>query len=409
MNIDGKKPTSSWTRAKDLGLDGMRVSTDYYNSQAYFEAERDRVFARAWLAVARVEEVPANGDYTICEIPTLKANLLLVRGKDGVLRAFHNACSHRGVKLVCQQAGSAAAFSCPYHAWVYNLDGTIKGLPAATDFPDLDKQKDGLAPVHVGIWNGFIFVNLAKEPPQTLGEFLGETGARFADLPLQDYPYVTSISQDIDTNWKHISNAFTEGYHLGVLHKNTLPFVYDAANPHTDYFGVSFEGLHSAATIGRNGTWTPTEPVSKFVIEQAMHEASRYADSPGDQTSMLDHPSLNRDKIPFPMEEVINIFPNFQIQVLHDSYFWYTYWPMGPDKMRWEARLHKKRGPSSFRSEFAEASMMAASRDVMTEDSSMGRLQQIGLASGGRKEIILGENEFFLKKFLVTLDDYIAS
>ena len=409
MNIDGKKPNSSWTRAKDLGLDGMRVSTDYYNSQAYFEAERDRVFARAWLAVARVEEVPANGDYTICEIPTLKANLLLVRGKDGVLRAFHNACSHRGVKLVCQQAGSAAAFSCPYHAWVYNLDGTIKGLPAATDFPDLDKQKDGLAPVHVGIWNGFVFVNFAKMPAQTLDEFLGEIGKRFADLPLKDYTHVTKFSQDIDTNWKHISNAFTEGYHLGVLHKNSLPYVYDATNPHTDYFGVRFGGLHSAATVGRNGTWTPTAPVSKFVMGQAMHETSRHTDSSSSHANLLDHSSVNLDNIPYPMEEVINIFPNFQMQVLHDSYFWYTYWPMGPDKMRWEARLHKRCGPSSFRSEFAEASMTAAGRDVMTEDSSMGRLQQSGLASGGRKEIILGENEFFLKKFLVTLDDYIAS
>src|SRR3546814_7355353 len=91
---------------------------------------------------------------------------------------------------------------------------------------------------------------------------------------------------------------------------------------------------------------------------------------------LIDHPSINPDQVDPIMEEAINIFPNTQIQVLTNGYLWYQYWPDGPNKMLWDVRLFLDRAPHSFRTEFAEASYIAASRDVMAEASSIGESQQ---------------------------------
>src|SRR3546814_6939852 len=88
-------------------------------------------------------------------------------------------------------------------------------------FPDVKCGHDGLPPVHAGIWNGFIFVNFAEEPEETLEEFLGEAGRLFGELPFHEYKHEIRFPQPLATNWKHISNAFTEGYHLGFLHKRS--------------------------------------------------------------------------------------------------------------------------------------------------------------------------------------------
>src|SRR3546814_5093708 len=81
-------------------------------------------------------------------------------------------CSHRGVALVCQERGNALTFRCPYHAWTYRADGSLSAVPSEKDFPHVDKEKNGLAPIHLDIWNGFIFLNFADTPEVSLREFL---------------------------------------------------------------------------------------------------------------------------------------------------------------------------------------------------------------------------------------------
>jgi phenylpropionate dioxygenase-like ring-hydroxylating dioxygenase large terminal subunit len=390
-------------RAPALGLNHPKIPASHYTSQERFELERERIFRRAWLAIARIEEVAEPGDYILSDLPTLSAKIIVVRGDDGIVRGFHNSCLHRGLALVREPAGNTSIFRCPYHAWTYGRDGALKALPAACEFPTVELGRDGLPPVHTAVWNGFIFVNLAKQPAQTLDEFLGLVGERFAEAPFSDYPHALQFVHDLDTNWKHIANAFTEGYHLGFLHKKTLPFVFVPENPLTDYHGVEIMGIHSANTVERNPNWRPSAPVMQFVAAAAMLSGSDAPTAP----SIVDHPSMNLDRIPYVMEEVINIFPNMQLQVLGNGYLWYTYWPIGPDKMRWEIRMYLAAKPTSYREEFIAEHLIVASRDVMTEDSSMSVLQHEGLSSGGLEDITLGENEYLLRHFAQSLDEWI--
>src|SRR4051812_29642572 len=109
------------------GLTDADFKIDYSNqlSPEQFEREVELVFKKSWLVLGHDLEIPRTGDFLVRDLPGLRANVLLTRGKDGALRAFHNVCRHRGAMLVCHQtAGNKRqGLSCPYHGWTYNLDG----------------------------------------------------------------------------------------------------------------------------------------------------------------------------------------------------------------------------------------------------------------------------------------------
>src|SRR3546814_13539382 len=108
--------TSHMTKARDMGLENGQVPVEYYTSPDYFAREQDMIFRRAWLMVGRVEEVSEPGDFIVRDLPTLDANVIISRGKDGNARAFHNPCSNRGVAVVCQEngRGSSRERGCTY-------------------------------------------------------------------------------------------------------------------------------------------------------------------------------------------------------------------------------------------------------------------------------------------------------
>ena len=158
-----KPAEGSWTEHyPELGTG--RVVFDV--TPEFYELERDAIFKRAWLNVGRVEQVPKPGSYFTKELPMAKTSIIVVRGNDGEVRAFHNVCRHRGNKLVWQDfprdetSGTCRQFTCKYHGWRYGLDGACTFVQQESEFFDLDKADYGLVPVHCDVWAGFIFVNL---------------------------------------------------------------------------------------------------------------------------------------------------------------------------------------------------------------------------------------------------------
>ena len=156
----------------------------------------------------------------------------MVRTTSGEVKAFHNICRHRGNKLVWndmpleETSGVCRQFTCKYHAWRYDLDGNLTFVQQEGEFFDLDKSRYGLVAVHCEVWEGFIFVNLADEPEQSLRDFLGPmiTG-------LEGYPFEKMTSRfyyrsEVKANWKLYMDAFQEFYHAPVLHANQSPTKY---------------------------------------------------------------------------------------------------------------------------------------------------------------------------------------
>ena len=197
-----------------------------YTNPEFFSLEVESVFLDSWLFVAHASQLPEPGDYLALEgLERMGHPIFLVRGRDGRIRAFYNACRHRGGPLIDQPAGSTGRhLICKYHAWTYDLKGELVGYPEAKNFPDGMKQKcPPLAQVQCDSWGGLVFVKLTQGGP-TLRAYLepiatevdsligdAATGAHFAE----------QRSIDIPCNWKLAGDGNIETYHVPFLHRNS--------------------------------------------------------------------------------------------------------------------------------------------------------------------------------------------
>src|SRR5689334_17828261 len=149
--------------------DARSLPAAAYTSAAFFDAEMAHVHRRSWFFVGRVDEVRAPGDYRA--VDTVAGPVLLVRDLAGELRAFANCCRHRGSRLL-EGSGNRRAIVCPYHGWGYRLDGSLAGAPDMDRTPCFRAEEQGLAPIRLAVWQGFIFLTLDAEAP-ALGAVLG--------------------------------------------------------------------------------------------------------------------------------------------------------------------------------------------------------------------------------------------
>ena len=175
-------------KCHELGTEPL--PTEPYVSEDHFERERNLIFRRSWINVGRIDEAPNAGDYFVRDIAMCKAWVLVIRGSDGIVRGFHNVCSHRGNTLARDERGSCpGSVYCHFHNWVYSDTDALIRVPDEENFFDLDKREHGLRPVNADVWEGFVFVHLDPEPAETLREYLGGMadqldGCRFHEMPL---------------------------------------------------------------------------------------------------------------------------------------------------------------------------------------------------------------------------------
>jgi phenylpropionate dioxygenase-like ring-hydroxylating dioxygenase large terminal subunit len=408
MDSDREDFTQYWTNAAHLGLDEITAPNEYYTSPEFFALERERIFRKVWLLSGRVEEVPNPGDYVVRSIPALKASAIVIRGRDGVLRAFHNSCSHRGVKVAPAEQGCALTLRCPYHGWLYGADGTLRSIPAEEEFPALDKSMNGLAPIALDTWNGFYFLNFDKKPTAGLAAFLGGIGELFGELPFGHYPYQGRISAELKANWKNSVNGFNEGYHVAQTHTRTLhPQITTRENPHFHYYDIQLFGPHFTSTNERNFAWRPTAPTLQFVVRQMTPAAMPNHDKSLSETDFLSHTSINRICMPNFGTETITLFPNSVLQPLANGYLWLQFWPIEVSRTHVEIRLCLAQEPTTLRERFAADNTLAAVRDVMSEDFAMAQLQQEGLETGGKERQLYGQNEPLLRYFVQVIEHYV--
>ena len=223
----------------------MRVPTDRYHSRKYQERERERLWMRVWQIAGRAEELPEAGDWKVHTI--YDQSFVLVRGKDGKIRGFVNACRHRGNRL-CSGKGHSARFTCRYHLWTFGLDGKL----LAVSKPDFDgtledfvgaKDELGLVPISVECFGGFIFINPDPDAPP-LDEFLGPAKEVLAAYRMDEWVAVgVNVRETLECNWKVVMDAFGEGYHVQGIHPE-LVGLSDMSRERFRAFG-----LHCASTV----------------------------------------------------------------------------------------------------------------------------------------------------------------
>ena len=186
-----------------------------YHEPAILEWERANVLRRDWVIVGRVDEAPDPGTYFLTELDG--EPILVVRGRDGELRAFYNVCQHRGTAVVEEQCGTAVRFQCPYHAWIYDLEGKLVRAKHTDDLDDFSFEGYGLRPIGCSTWQGFVFLNLDPDAAP-LADQLGDLDEHLARFDFGDLKSARTITYDVAANWKFIAENYSECYHCPPLH-----------------------------------------------------------------------------------------------------------------------------------------------------------------------------------------------
>jgi Rieske 2Fe-2S family protein len=195
----------------------------YYTDPDVFAREQESIFERMWFCAVRSSDLGAPGAFRKVQVG--RESVLVIRGRDGALRAFLNICRHRGAQLCTEPSGEVKRnLQCPYHAWTYGLDGKLVAAPNLTKMPDVDRVEYGLHTVHLREWLGYAWVSLADEPPSFEDDVQGSVAERLGDLAsiehyeTQDLEVGRRITYDVKANWKLIIENFMECYHCATIH-----------------------------------------------------------------------------------------------------------------------------------------------------------------------------------------------
>jgi len=371
-------------------------------SPEFYALEREAVFKRSWLNVGRVEALPRNGSYFTKELAVASTSIVVVRGLDGEIRAFHNICRHRGNKLVWQDypreetAGSCRQFVCKYHGWKYDLDGSCAFVQQESEFFDLDKKDYGLVAVHCDVWDGFIFVNLDREPRQTLDDFLGPMIRALEGYPFGEMTERFVVRAEVGSNWKLFIDAFAEFYHAPVLHARQTPAAFHlpalAAGFEAPYYQL--DGPHGVVSTAGIHPWLLSDEMIKPMERVTRSGLFGQWDAP----DIGDLPTgVNPGKCdPWGMDS-FSIWPNFTLLLWGQNwYLTYHYWPTAYNRHTFESTLYFM--PSKTpRERIAHEMAVCSMKEYALQDGNTLEATQTMLESGVLDRFPLNDQEILCR------------
>lgn len=390
---------SKGSLTESLGMKTGPVPMEPYRSPEFFEKERERIFGRSWLIMCREEEIPDGGDYIVRRIEVCKASIIISRGKDGSVRAFHNVCSHRGNEVLPDERGKANRFLCRYHNWTYGNDGRLIGVPDEQMFFDFDKKKCGLTPIACEVWEGFVFICMQSEPEVSLLDFLGDFATYFEGMDYIAAAHPVVFEAVLDCNWKVVSDAFSESYHIPAIHKETLGDTFASRqNPFAHLLSAQVFGPHRVNSMYGNDQYQPK--VSSLVEKLGQDALSTgnaiSAVSKETVENFLAHRAVNPTNSPSWSMDVNHIFPNTHIDSGQGGFFIHQYWPIDYNRTRHTAWFYIT-PPRTAVERFRTEQYIARVVEVLLEDLTNVERTQRGLESRAKDFMILQDNEVLLR------------
>lgn len=355
---------NSWDRR---GLPGWT-----YHSQALFDLERDHVFLNHWQVVGHVNDLPEKGDWITYDM--LGERAVVMRGADGVVRAFHNLCRHRGARVVDGDRGQCrGSIVCPFHGWVYNLDGTLRGVSQPTSFDSMDRSNFGLKPIEMQTFHGFIFLRFHPGPQADIADLLAPFDADFgAYRTTEILPVATPYwSSELPVNWKSVRDVDNEGYHVPLAHPGLQ-----------DLYGRDYRDI--------------------FLSNGLNMSIGRYGDTPGRLWSVRNYNRLSRSRDHLPPHlagawTYYGLFPQIVFAFTPEGVQYYHEIPLGPGQTRLTGRLY--RNPDESRQErLARYLAMRIDRDTSAEDQQLSIWSNESMKSSAFDGFHLSDLEWGLRR-----------
>lgn len=250
---------------------GHSLPAEFYSDASIYQIDIESIFFRGWLLAGHISQLSGAGSYFLVEFDN--ESIIVVRGKDGEIRAFANVCRHRGSRVCLEQSGNVRAFVCPYHAWTYELDGSLR---SRREMPtDFKQDNYGLKSVQIGIFHGIIFINL---DPDALDfeQGINPMHSSFDIYKLDKTKVACQKSFEVDANWKLAIENFMECYHCAPAHPE-YSYAHALKSP-KDYAAMRPAMVEQAAKIGYqtelidNPNWTKPGEIEYFYNRSSMYE-----------------------------------------------------------------------------------------------------------------------------------------
>ncbi|MET0547040.1 MAG: aromatic ring-hydroxylating dioxygenase subunit alpha [Caulobacterales bacterium] len=413
------------------------IDRERFFSPQFQRLEVEKMWSRVWQFACREDELPAAGDTVVYELGDM--SILLIRGRDNVIRAFHNTCLHRGTKL-CHADTRLAEVRCPFHGFTWSLEGDLTDVPSRWDFPFIDDKKFRLHEVRVELWGGIVFINLDRNAPP-LKDYLEVLPEHFIGCSDYSQKYVKAhYRKRLECNWKAAIEAFIENYHSLETHPQTVCF---NADDNTQY-DVFPGARHVSRFLIPNGAQSPH--IEKTLSEQEIFASLFEFMAPGSQPPPLPegmsarhylaelsrgaaHQATQRDYSTCSDIEALDpmqylLFPNIIIFRGLGIPLIYRFKPVGndPDACTFEMYVMEDLPANGARPEppevedFGDQSFRQAAhalpawlREVYDQDTQNLAMQQLGLKAGGPKDVWYSrQHESRNRHFHDTLDDYLS-
>lgn len=438
LHSDSVAPPAALLEQSYEFLGDTDIPFSRYTSAAFFQREMEQLWPRAWQWACREEHIPDVGDNYVYDIGHW--SVIVARGEDNKIRAFLNACTHRGTRILgAEGAGYSQAFTCPFHGWSWSLDGELANVPGRWDFPHVSETTHSLQQVSCELWGGFVFINLDPNA-NPLAQFMDNLPQHFADFPLEQRRVKLHVEKKLPCNWKAAQEAFMEAYHNVETHNAP-----NGANAQYDIFGkyvsrfihnignYSVEALADyAGDRWRNPPLTETEQLqalgvtdtaaaalaeqqSARTVAAALYREKFSKDLDIDLSGCSD--SLMLDSIEYHLFPNSFFFPGISIPMA------YRFRPNGMDVdtcifdlMILEPMPAGAEHPEppepiklSIEQSYTEAEGLDWLAPVYDEDTSNLQMQQQGFKTSGRGGATLGNyQEARIRRVHMTLDEFLA-
>jgi phenylpropionate dioxygenase-like ring-hydroxylating dioxygenase large terminal subunit len=246
MSILDRLVTHLRNGTTDMAEAQAEIPISYYLDQDLWHREIAEIFHVIPLPVCTSAELAGVGDYKAMRV--VGKEIILVRGKDGMMRAMLNVCRHRAMKLLSGGCGNSRRFSCPYHGWTYDTDGRLMGVPGEDTFGEVDKEDYSLVGLPCEERAGIIFIGLTPDRPLDLDSWLGDALPYLEALELDKCTHFTTKELH-GPNWKVTLDGYLEGYHFGTLHPNTVALTNHTNRMTCDKFGPHVRNVFALKTL----------------------------------------------------------------------------------------------------------------------------------------------------------------
>lgn len=391
-----------------------------YISKEQYELEKRLLFRKTWLHVGRVEELPNAGDYFVKDLACADASIIVVRTKQGDVRAMHNVCAHRMNQIVYEPRGNTRKFFCKFHGWAYNLDGSLSGVPEEESFFDLDRCEYGLTTVACEVWQGFIFIHVDPDPAMSLEEYMKPMFGGIEGYPFDKMTACYSWTTEVDCNWKLALDAFQEAYHVAYVHGNSIADSIDKdAGGTMAPLDIVCGDYHRRLSLSGNTKTVYGNPKALTEGGAALAEAVESSAAAKPIAAAALKAGAGSAKYDFPIEDLpegVNwtgspnwmfdmqvIFPDFYVSLRPNYYQAYNFRPISHDRTLVEARVYYPEMTTAG-GRFYQEYMKVALRDVLLEDFSTLERTQSACRTGAKKQMILQDYELMVRHAFVVVE-----